>query len=416
NAEISTELIDVSLVNIDDKINQALQKIGKITKANRSFLFLFKNNITSADNTHEWSAPGVKPLIKEMKDLHVSPSSWWMKKLTAREHILISNLNNETNLPPRDREMLLTNNVVSLLTVPVFKGDEILGFLGLNSSDKKFEWNDFHTQIIKTISNSIANAISSVRNQNQLIIAKEKAEESDRLKSAFLANMSHEIRTPMNGIVGFLDLMQNANVSAKERKMYIQMVKKSGDRLLSTISDIIEISKIESGQTPVIRTVESITEIMDYLVNTFQPQAESKGLKFKLSENSKKLLNKPVSLKTDKIKLEIILKNLIGNAIKFTSEGGVELGYTLTHNSITFCVKDTGPGIEQEKLDIIFDRFVQADLDITRPYEGAGLGLSITRAYAEMLHGDIEVKSEPGKGSEFYFTLNHDSLVENKLS
>jgi signal transduction histidine kinase len=212
----------------------------------------------------------------------------------------------------------------------------------------------------------------------------------------------------MNGILGFIDLLRNVGLSENEQNLYYEMVKKSSDRLLTTINDIIEISKIESGQTPVISTVEDVKEVMQYLLVTFQPVAEEKGLKFSINDNGH---SKPVLIKTDKIKLEVILKNLIRNAIKFTSEGGVEIGYKAEDKTITFCISDTGPGIAKERLHAIFDRFVQADLNLTRPYEGSGLGLSITRAYADMLQGDLWVESEPGRGSKFYFSLNHNSIV-----
>jgi len=411
SAEISTELIDVTLININQRIQAALKKIGNYAGACRSYIYLFKENNSVMDNTHEWCAPSVKSNIDELKEIPVSTSTWWMRKMNNKEHILIRNVQEEFELSRVDKKRYAEQEVVSVLNVPIYKGEDFLGFIGLNSSEEEKDWNGFHTQILKAIANSVASALISVRNQNQLFIAKEQAEESDRLKSAFLANMSHEIRTPMNGIMGFLDLMRNTNVTEKEHDLYFNMVKKSSERLLTTINDIIEISKIESGQTPVMQSIENVNEIMDYLHNTFAPNAEEKGLKLKLSENVIRDKHKTVAIKTDKIKLEVILKNLIRNAIKFTNQGEVEISYETTEDTITFSVKDTGPGIAEDRQDAIFDRFVQADLNITRPHEGAGLGLSITRAYAEMLKGKIWVESEVGKGSNFYFSLNHNSIV-----
>lgn len=410
NAEISTDLIDINIDNFDKKIHSALAKTGKHAKADRAFIFLFKEDKTLMDNAFEWCAPKIKSNIDDLKDVTVHSSSWWLKKLIRKEHVYISGIN-QKELTPEDKELLVTNDVTSLLGVPVFKGGELLGFLGLNTTAEEKSWNEFHIQTLKSIATSIASALFSVQNQRQLLVAKEKAEESDRLKSAFLANMSHEIRTPMNGIMGFLDLIQNNGNTQKEQNLYFEMVKKSSSRLLTTITDIIEISKIESGQTPVVHSIENVNEIMNFLYNSFLPEAEEKGVSLLLSKNIQDNIDKTIRIKTDKIKLEVILKNLLGNAIKFTSDGSVEMDYTLTKNSITFCIKDTGPGIAQNRIEAIFDHFVQADLDITRPYEGAGLGLTITRAYAEMLHGKIGVESELGKGSKFYFTLNHDSVL-----
>jgi len=411
SAEISTELIDVTLENINNKIQYALEKIGKYSGAARSFIFLMKENSSMMDNTHEWCNSKVKSNIEQLKDIRVENSSWWINSLHQKKEVYINDVFKEEEFLVRDKRSLKELEIKSVILVPILKGNEFLGFMGLNSSGKEKSWDDFHVQIIKAISNSIASALYSVRNQNQLLIAKEKAEESDRLKSAFLANMSHEIRTPMNGIMGFLDLIHSTHISKKEQNLYFDMVKASGERLLATINDIIEIAKIESGQTPVIKSKENVNEILDYLYSIYAPLAEEKGLEFRFSENAKKYRNEIVAIKTDKIKLEVILKNLIRNAIKFTREGEVEVGYEILEKEIVFTVKDTGPGIDTMRQEAIFDRFVQADLDINRSYEGAGLGLSITLAYTEMLDGKIWVESEIGKGSTFFLSLNHNALM-----
>ena len=414
SADISTELIDVSPDNVHSKIQSALEKTGRCTDADRSFVFLFKENGTLLDNTHEWCASSIRSNIVNLKDIPVASDSWWMKKFYNHEHIYFQNVKLLPDALIREKSLFMAYDLVSVLVVPIVKGDEIKGFMGINSVNEEKLWNEFHITIIKSIANSIASALAAVNNQKQLLQAKDKAEESDRLKSAFLANMSHEIRTPMNGIMGFLDLLRNANLSPKDQNLYFEMIKRSSDRLMTTVNNIIEISKIESGQSAVFNSVENVNEIITYLYNTFLPEAEEKGLQFILSDTVKKNIKNTVPIKTDKIKLEVILKNLICNAIKFTDKGVIETGYDVFENSITFYVRDTGPGIAAEKHEIIFDRFVQGDLDITRPYEGAGLGLSITRAYTEMLKGKIWVESEVGKGSKFYLRLNHDSLMNKK--
>ncbi|MFO7842100.1 MAG: PAS domain S-box protein [Fidelibacterota bacterium] len=232
--------------------------------------------------------------------------------------------------------------------------------------------------------------------------AKEKAEESDRLKSAFLANMSHEIRTPMNGIIGFVDLLQRADLNEKQEKIYLDMVAKSSQRLLSTINDIIEISKIEAGEIPVQLSKININNEIRYLYDFFKPEAERKGLCLRVKNIPP---DTDLTLSTDRSKLESIITNLIKNAIKFTKKGFVEFGYALQNNELTFFVKDSGIGIPDERLKAIFDRFVQADLEISSPYEGSGLGLSIAKAYADMLGADLKVETMQGKGSTFSVTF-----------
>lgn len=241
-----------------------------------------------------------------------------------------------------------------------------------------------------------------------LMLSKEKAEESDRLKSAFLANMSHEIRTPMNGIIGFTNLLKEQKLTGEERSKYIDIIKKSSERMLSTINDLIEISKIESGAMDFEISEVNINELMEFLKHFFIPEAETKGLEMYFHPS---LPYEIARIETDYDKLNSILTNLVKNAIKYTSAGRIDFGYRMNRNQIEFFVKDTGIGIEKNRQQIIFDRFVQADLSLSRPYEGAGLGLSIAKGYTRILGGDIWVESELHKGSKFYVTIP----IKNKL-
>jgi signal transduction histidine kinase len=230
----------------------------------------------------------------------------------------------------------------------------------------------------------------------------EKAEESDRLKSVFLANMSHEIRTPMNGILGFVDLLENTEMSSENYKQYVGLVRKSSERLLDTINDIIEISKIQAKEATLNVSAFDLNESVSFLFDFFKPEANEKKLFLTLKNT---ISDKKITLQTDKNKLESILSNLIKNAIKFTHEGSIEFGIQQDNNVVRFYVKDTGIGIPAERQNAIFERFTQADLTITKPYEGSGLGLSISKAYADLLGGKISVESEEGKGSIFTFSL-----------
>ncbi len=232
--------------------------------------------------------------------------------------------------------------------------------------------------------------------------AKEKAEESDHLKSAFLANMSHEIRTPMNGILGFADLLKDPGLSGEEQKKYIQVIEKSGDRMLNIINDIIDISKIESGQMELNNSLTNINKQLDYIYTFFKNEVEAKGLNLFFHAP---LPSSEAVMETDAEKLYAVLTNLVKNAIKFTSNGAIEFGYTFHKEYLRFFVKDTGIGIQKERLAAIFDRFVQADIFDKQAHQGAGLGLSISKAYVKMMGGRLWVDSKPGEGSVFYFTL-----------
>lgn len=242
----------------------------------------------------------------------------------------------------------------------------------------------------------------------ELLQAKEKAEESNRLISAFLANMSHEIRTPMNGIIGFSNLLKTPDLASEKKVKYIELIQESGSRMIGIIEDLINISKIESGQEVVILSELDLFEFMKQLRQRFETEASRKKIKlhFFNQENIDDLI-----LKTDKQKLQVILNNLLSNALKYTLEGEVVFGYHRKEGHAEFFVKDTGIGIERDKQEIVFERFVQADAGITRTYEGAGLGLTITKAYVEMLGGKIWLKSEKGKGTDFYFSLPLESNI-----
>jgi PAS domain S-box-containing protein len=244
-----------------------------------------------------------------------------------------------------------------------------------------------------------------IHKNEELIKARDKAEESDRLKSAFLANMSHEIRTPMNSIIGFAELLKEPDLSDKEQHEYISIIEESGTRMLNIINDIVEISKIESGVMQVNLKNSNLNEQVEYIYRFFKPEVEAKGMQLFWHNN---LPAEKAMIRTDREKLYAILINLVKNAIKYSEKGSIELGYNKNNHYVEFYVKDSGIGIPKEKQETIFNRFVQAEMGMKRPYDGVGLGLSISKAYIEMLGGKIWLKSEPGIGSTFYFTLPID--------
>ncbi len=240
--------------------------------------------------------------------------------------------------------------------------------------------------------------------ENELRIAKEKAEESDRLKTSFLANMSHEIRTPMNAILGFSELLSMMDLTENEKNEYIGLIQDNSNMLLNLINDIIDISKIEAGQVDVSVTSVNIDEKMEDLLTFFKPEADKKGLQLSFREG---LPDQVSVIETDQDKLFAILTNLVKNAIKFSHKGIIEFGYTSTgsESELEFFVIDTGIGIPKDKQKTIFDRFIQVDIEDENVYEGSGLGLPISKAYVELLGGKMSIESEEGKGSRFYFTI-----------
>jgi len=238
--------------------------------------------------------------------------------------------------------------------------------------------------------------------EEKLRAALEKAKESDRLKSAFLANMSHEIRTPMNGILGFTELLKDTTYTSDDYQKYLGIIQKNGERLINTINDIIDISRIESGLVHIKNSKVNIDEMIEELISFFEPQIKEKKLELVYEKPTE---NNTGAIISDNDKLYAVLSNLIKNAIKFTAMGQITIGYSYFGENVRFFVQDTGAGIPVEIRDSVFDRFVQADTKYTRPYEGSGLGLAISRAYVKMLGGEIWLTSKVGHGSTFYFNI-----------
>jgi signal transduction histidine kinase len=236
----------------------------------------------------------------------------------------------------------------------------------------------------------------------ELLIAKEKAEESDRLKTSFLKNISHEIRTPMNSILGFADLLKEQDLSAEYKEMYLLNMINSGQRMLNTINDIIDLSRVQSGQISANIDRANMAEQLYRLQDEFIFAAKEKGLEYRcpISQDDKDLF-----FYTDAELLHIVLQKLLWNAFKFTSKGFVEMGYQLKGPFIEFYIKDTGVGVAESQKTFIFEYFRQGNDSMTRIHEGNGLGLTITKAYVEILGGAIWVESEEGNGSTFKFTI-----------
>lgn len=235
-----------------------------------------------------------------------------------------------------------------------------------------------------------------------LVAAKEKAEENDRLKLAFLANMSHEIRTPMNGILGFAEILKTPGLPASEQEKFLDIIEESGKRMLDTVNDLIDISKIETGQVKLYPSEVNLKEQLESLIDFFRPQAEKKKLQL---IHKDRLPAAYAILNTDRSKLDSVLTNLIKNAIKFTDKGKIEVGCIPQRDSIKYYVSDTGTGIPADRQESVFHRFVQAGTDGTKAVQGSGLGLAISKSYIEMLGGEIWLESEEGRGSTFWFTL-----------
>lgn len=318
-------------------------------------------------------------------------------------------------------QLKVTPNFVSMPFI-VLIGGIVISFLLSFLMYSLFNTALFAKRIAKKLTIDLLNKNNELVTINELLneshselkIAKEIAEVSNRLKSAFLANMSHEIRTPMNAILGFSELLEQPELPGEKQKKYLEIIKKSGVRLLTVINDIIDISKVESGQMEVLISEINIVEQIKEVHALFNTEVIRKGISLIINNS---LSTSESIIKSDGHKINAILVNLVKNAIKYCDEGTIEIGVSKTASNYEFYVKDTGIGIDKNRQKAIFDRFVQADIEDVKALQGSGLGLSISKAYVEMLGGEIWVESEPGNGAIFYFTIPGEiKIAEDKAS
>jgi signal transduction histidine kinase/CheY-like chemotaxis protein len=294
----------------------------------------------------------------------------------------------------------------SWMGVPLKNKEEVIGLIAIQSYKSTKAYTKDHLKILEFVSSQIALSIERKEYVNTLRVSKERAEESDMLKTSFLANMSHEIRTPMNSIVGFSELISRKSTPAEKKDVYAQYISNSSKALLALMDDIIDISKIEAKQLKITKTNVKVnlmlTELFEFYNNFIVTTKQEKiTLKKHFAIN-----DSDFCILCDTVRLRQILNNLINNAIKFTNEGFVEFGYIIPNNAtILFYIQDTGIGLASEKTNLIFDRFRQGDDSTTRKYGGTGLGLAISKKLVNLMGGQIWVESELEKGTTFYFSL-----------
>jgi len=305
----------------------------------------------------------------------------------------------------------------SAIAAPIMLKNSLIGQISL--ANKKDGFSEDDKELINNLCDYIAPLLHSKMQEekykNNLLEAKEKAEESDKLKSAFLANMSHEIRTPMNGIIGFTELLRTTKVNPDKERQFLNIIDKRSRHLLQLINDIIDISKIEANQIKIDKEPFFVNNVLKELEEVFKNEIRTRGKEYVKLYMQNGLSSHNLRLNSDETRIRQILTNLLSNAIKFTDKGSVTFGAKEENNGkLTFFVEDTGMGIPEEKKEEIFNRFQQVENLGTKKYGGVGLGLSISKSLTDLLGGEIWVESEEGKGSRFAFTIPLEEVNSEK--
>jgi PAS domain S-box-containing protein len=301
------------------------------------------------------------------------------------------------------------------LLVPATFNDELIGQIYVSGSDRPYMEHDI--VVLKQLASVFALSIYRLNIERELIKAKNEAEENNKLKSAFLANMSHEIRSPMNAITGYTELLRNTEQPPLKQKQFLDVIFKSSNQLLNIINNILDLSKIEVGQLKINKHDYDLNQLILDALQTLPPNFFNESeveIKTVLPIKGSEAL-----IQCDSSRIQQVITNLLNNALKFTYDGSIELGYELKDKNIVFYVKDTGIGIPKSKHRLIFERFGQAEEGYARNFEGAGLGLPICKGFIELMGGTIWLTSEPQKGTTFYFTIPYEpalSLEKNNAT
>jgi len=406
----------LSISDTQETINKLLESLGNAVESDR--VYICENHVSKKDGLllmsqkFEWARETVKPQIDnpELQNIpYEGIYKRWFDILSQGKCIK----GKVKDFPESERRLLERQDINSILVNPIITKSFFWGFIGFDvCSNSRDTWTDSEIATLKIIGNIIGNAILRRRTEQELEEAKYKAEmaaleaqEATRAKSDFLSNMNHELRTPLNGIIGMIDILKDTDID-EEQKKYIDALYYSGKSLLSLINDTLDLSKIEAGKLELELHPFSMEDLLNKLLDSLTPQAEKKGLYIKLHMEKDTF----GSFIGDSSRIRQIFYNLIGNAIKFTKTGGIDI--YISHGGemngraiIRFEVKDTGIGIPEDKIDKLFEKFMQADSSTSRRFGGTGLGLAICKKLVEKMGGDISVESVWGEGSAFSFYL-----------
>ncbi|GAB1404718.1 hypothetical protein MASR1M74_18970 [Lentimicrobium sp.] len=404
--QLSFRLINMDINNMDDIILNALEKVGSLYGAERVYIACYDAAQARVNLTHEYAFDkrfSHKQLIPSIQIVEIQE---FIRKMEDGELLHFQRSDGDT--ASGYGEMLYffdLLNVETMIAIPLTGEQQFLGFIGFDTYSRPAQWHENTLNAFRLTAQIMANTLARKQRESALKNALIQAESSDKLKSAFLAGISHEIRTPMNHILGFLSMLDDPDIQAKERSEYLSIIKNSSQKLLQLLDDVIKTALIDSGQLSYRPQPCQLNRFMESLL------IQAEGTKVSLKRKDIKinlLIDQQMGdelIETDETKLKQILWNLLTNAIKYTTNGMIDFGYVLTAEYIKFFVSDTGIGIDEDKQSSIFDRFYRIEHDLNREMGGAGLGLSISQGLASFIGEPIQINSTPGAGSTFRFSI-----------
>jgi PAS domain S-box-containing protein len=398
--DISSKYINIPPSQIETAITRSLEELGRFVEADRTYIFDYDWEKQICNNTHEWCEDGIVPQINELQCI---PLSYMVKWVEVHQKGMAMNIPDVLALSEDDvvRLILEPQEIKSLIAIPMMADGGCIGFIGFDSVKKHHNYSSKEEALLSVFSQMLVNVKQKAVLENNLIEEKRKADMANAAKSEFLANMSHEIRTPMNAILGFSEALYH-KVELKQHKKMLKSVLSSGNLLLSLLNDILDLSKIEAGKLEISLQPTDLNNLMQEILSLFKDKAHVKGLELNLIIAP----GFPDIIMLDEIRIKQIIFNMVGNSLKFTHQGYVNIFASFSNikensGQMQLEVEDTGIGIPEGQQQIIFEAFRQQSGQSNREYAGTGLGLAITKRLVEKMGGSISVTSSVGSGSVF---------------